>query len=419
MAIHSIAAMAERIELWPVDRLQPYAKNARTHSDDQVDQIAASIREFGFTNPILVDSRDGIIAGHGRLLAAKRLQLPTVPVIVLDHLSDAQRRAYILADNKLALNAGWDDALLAEELAALQDDGFDLALTGFSDEELSDLMPEVEEVEPAGEEDAVPEVPEDPVTKPGDVWVMGKHRLMCGDSTSGDAVAALMSHETADVVVFDPPYEVESLYSDAMPVASETQKLIVFWDFKRFAIGPHCAINAGWNPLYEFIWDNVTSWYTPNRPLARHKACGVFGDDPKWNFDDAIIHDGKKRVAKVVENTRGVSNYKPLDGAVHIRTVEAFPTTAESGGHAHSKPIPWLEAIFNGVGGDTYLDLFGGSGSTLIACEKTRRTARLMELDPKYCDVIVRRWQDYTGKKAMLEQDNRTFDDHAADRIAA
>jgi ParB-like chromosome segregation protein Spo0J len=182
-------AMAKRIELWPLERLRPYDRNARTHSAEQVAQIAASIVEFGFTNPILVDSSDGIIAGHGRLSAAQELGLKTVPVVVLDHLSDRQRKAYILADNQLALNAGWDTDLLRSELQDLAEQDFDLSLIGFSDDELADLLPEIEELPPEdADADAVPEPPAEPVTKPGDIWLLGEHRLMCGDSTDVLAV---------------------------------------------------------------------------------------------------------------------------------------------------------------------------------------------------------------------------------------
>ena len=201
--------MAQRIELWPLERLKPYERNARTHSAEQVAQIAASIVEFGFTNPILVDSGDGIIAGHGRLQAARELGLSTVPVVVLDHLNDRQRRAYVLADNQLALNAGWDLELLRTELQDLVADDFDLSVIGFSDEELEDLLPEVEELPPEDADDeAVPEPPEEPITKPGDVWLLGKHRLMCGDSTSLTDVERLMDGEKADMVFTDPPYGV-------------------------------------------------------------------------------------------------------------------------------------------------------------------------------------------------------------------
>ena len=187
-------AMARRIEIWPTDRLVPYAKNARTHSPEQVAQIAASIVEFGFVNPILVDSTDGIIAGHGRLLAARKLGLAEVPVVVLDHLSETQRRAYIIADNKLALNAGWDDELLRGALESLDADGFDLALVGFSDEELAALLARAEpDATAAVEEEAVPEPPAQPVTQPGDVWLIGKHRLICGDCRDAAVVEKLMA----------------------------------------------------------------------------------------------------------------------------------------------------------------------------------------------------------------------------------
>src|SRR5690349_1861767 len=180
--------MAQRIEHWPLDRLIPFAKNPRTHSDAQVAQIAASIAAFGFNNPILVDTKAGIIAGHGRLLAARKLQLQEVPVIVLDHLTEAQKRAYILADNKLALNAGWDDTLLAAELAALQDEEFDVGLIGFADEELARLLAAQDAAQGLTDEDAIPEVPQTPVSAAGDLWVLGRHRLLCGDATKAHAV---------------------------------------------------------------------------------------------------------------------------------------------------------------------------------------------------------------------------------------
>ena len=200
--------MAQRIELWPIDRLKPYEKNARTHDKEQISQIANSIVEFGFTNPILVDSSDGIIAGHGRLCAAQQLDLSTVPVVVLDHLSERQRRAYVLADNQLALNAGWDMELLRSEVKDLVVDDFDISLLGFSDEELSDLMPE--ELDPAyeGEAEEIPEPPEDPITKPGDLWILGEHRLLCGDSTSIEQLERLMDGKQADLWLTDPPYKV-------------------------------------------------------------------------------------------------------------------------------------------------------------------------------------------------------------------
>ncbi|AKA60254.1 DNA modification methylase [Verrucomicrobia phage P8625] len=402
--------MIQKIKSIKTDTLIPYAGNSRTHSAEQVAQIAASIKEFGFNNPVLIDADNGIIAGHGRLLAAQKLGMDEVPTICLDHLNDAQRRAYVIADNKLALNAGWDDEALQAELDRLRDEDFDLDLLGFSDEEIDAFIQDME-TEELTDEDEVPEAPEQPVTVEGDVWLLGRHRLMCGDSTSIDAVEKLMDGNEWDVCVFDPPYELEHLYSEAMPIAEPGKKLAVMWDFKRFGIAAHKAISAGWNPLYELIWDCVQSWYTPNRPLARHKAMGIFGEDPFFDTEKAIIEDGKNRQAKTVSNTRGKCEYVPLDGAKHIATVESFPNTAEKDTHGHGKPIKWIEAIFNGIGGSVYLDLFGGSGSTMIACEKKARECRMMELNPKYCDVIIKRWQDFTGQNATNKATGKTFAD--------
>jgi len=204
--------MVQRIELWPLDRLVPYARNARTHSDAQVLQIAASIVEFGFTNPILVDSRDGIVAGHGRLLAARKLGLAEAPVIVLDHLSETQRRAYIIVDNKLALNAGWNEELLAEELAGLEREGMDLDLMGFSDEELRALLPDQDDPEQAEAEEEIPEAPAQAVTLAGDLWLVGPHRLICGDCRDRAVAARLVDGKCANVVITSPPYATQREY---------------------------------------------------------------------------------------------------------------------------------------------------------------------------------------------------------------
>ena len=233
--------MAQRIELWPLSRLKPYERNARTHSAEQVAQIAASIVEFGFTNPLLVDSSDGIIAGHGRLQAAQELGLSTVPVVVLDHLSDRQRRAYILADNQLALNAGWDLELLRTELQDLVADDFDLSVIGFSDEELSDLLPEVEELPPEdADEEAVPEIPEEPITKPGDVWLLGKHRLMCGDSSDPLNLDKLLCGKTPDLVFTDPPYNIgyQDMGAKFDKIANDKMSDEEFLDFLRSTVMP-------------------------------------------------------------------------------------------------------------------------------------------------------------------------------------
>jgi DNA modification methylase len=401
------------IEQLPVDLLIPYVRNSRTHSDEQVAQIAASIREFGFTNPVLVGVGNDIIAGHGRVLAARKLNLKHVPCIRLGHLTDSQKRAYIIADNKLALNAGWDEELLKLELTGLQEDGFDLELTGFNNSELEALLA-VLTVEGETDPDEVPDPPVNPVTVMGDIWTLGDHRVMCGDSTNVDSVSHLLGGNDWNALIFDPPYEMENLYFEAMLPQKEAAKLISFWDFKRFAIAAKSAMEFGWAPLYELIWDNVTSWYTPNRPLARHKACGIFGDNATWDFDAAIIVDGKNRKPKKVTNSRGECEYKPLEGAVHLRTVEAFPTTQERENHAHSKPLKWIEAIFRGINKNSFLDLFGGSGSTLIGCEIIGAKSFTMELNPVFVDVIVKRWQDFTGKTATHAETGKSFDEMSA-----
>ncbi|MGI8989283.1 MAG: ParB N-terminal domain-containing protein [Bryobacteraceae bacterium] len=204
-----LSQVARDIEHWPLDKLIPYAKNPRTHSDAQVAQIAASIREFGFTSPLLVDAKAGIIAGHGRLLAARQLRMTEVPVIVLDHFTDAQKRAYILADNQLAMNAGWDDDLLRVELASLKDEAYDLDLIGFEGEELARLLAGQNGTEGLTDPDAVPEIPETPVTMPGDLWLLGNHRLICGDCTQTDVVARLLADSKPHLMVTDPPYGIE------------------------------------------------------------------------------------------------------------------------------------------------------------------------------------------------------------------
>ena len=404
--------MADRIQLWPLDRLQPYAKNARTHSDEQVDQIAASIREFGFTNPILVDSADGIIAGHGRLMAAKRLGLAQVPVIVLDHLTDAQRRAYILADNKLALNAGWDDAMLAKELRELEADGFDMDLIGFSEDELAALMPEVEQMEPGSADDAVPEVPVQPVTVLGDVWVLGKHRVMCGDSTSIDAVEALMAGGKADMVFTDPPYGIE-YQSNWRPktekfdvLANDDQILDIAPIIEMFSTG-WVFVWTSWRVQTKWI-DMFSGFEYPTNIVIWHKPGGGMGDLKSTfssDYEVALVwHRGAELCGKRIGSVWTINK----DGA----STYVHPT---------QKPVALSEEALDKTTrkGAVVLDLFGGSGSTLLGCEKTGRQARLMELDPRYADVIVKRWQDFTGKRATLEADGRTFDDLSVERVPA
>jgi DNA modification methylase len=389
----------------PVADLIPYVRNSRTHSDAQVAQIAASIKEFGWTNPILIDGENGIIAGHGRLLAARKLGQDKVPVIELAHMTEAQKRAYVIADNQLAMNAGWDTALLTLELVDLKDQGFDLELLGFDPSELDKLL-EPEQLEGLTDEDSVPETPVEPKTKLGDIYQLGNHRLMCGDSTSIDAVEKLMDGQKADMVFTDPPYGVDYdgghatdkrrtklenddktlMYAGALPIAYMASKdgaALYLWFADRFAKD---VLNA----LEECNFQ-VRTWIIWNKNLAQFGAIGA-QYKPKH---EPCIYAFKKGKAPF------------WNGPNNEVTVWDVKRHSKNEFHPTQKPVDLpVRALENSSkGGDIILDLFGGSGSTLIACEKQNRHARLMELDPKYCDVIVKRWEDFTGKKAVLLTD--------------
>ena len=393
-----------KIETRALAALIPYINNARTHSDAQVAQIAASIREFGWTNPVLVDGENGVIAGHGRLMAARKLGMDEVSVIELAHMTPAQKRAYILADNKLALNGGWDDELLALELGELQTEGFDLELIGFDAGELNDLLAAAEETEGLTDEDAVPEAPDVPVTVEGDVWLLGNHRLMCGDSTSIDAVELLMEGRKAQMVHTDPPYGVE--YQSNMRTKSAKFEMLKN-DDAFLDIAPVIdACSDGW----VFVWtswkvltkwlDQFVSFGYPTNQVIWYKPGGGIGDLKRTfasDYETALVwHRGAELTGKRIGSVWKVSK----DGATeYLHPTQKPVALAEEALDKTTKP-GWL-----------ILDLFGGSGSTLIACEKTGRHARLMELDPKYCDVIVKRWQEFTGKEAVLESSGDKFND--------
>jgi DNA modification methylase len=409
--------MAKHIEHWPLDRLIPYARNARTHSENQIAQIAASIREFGFTNPILVDTGDGIIAGHGRLLAARKLNLEKVPVIVLDHLTEAQKRAYIIADNKLAENASWDEEALQVELAELQQEGFNLDLIGFDDEELARLLAAQEASEGLTDEDAVPEITDTPVTVPRDLWILGNHRVLCGDATSANDIAKVMAGDTADLVFTDPPYNVDyqgyteehlTIQNDKM--TPEQFQLFLELTFRSYRAATKKGASlyvchsssmqrefqdamesAGFEVRCQIIWAKNTFAWGFGRYKFQHEPIfysHVAGEKDAWY--------GDKSQSTLWEEK------KPAANRLH-------PTM---------KPVELVErALVNSSkAGDIVVDLFGGSGSTLIGCERTARKARLVELDPKYAECIVRRWQEYSGKQATLDGDGRTYAEIAAAR---
>jgi DNA modification methylase len=405
IVVGPVKAIVERMEIWPIERLIPSARNARTHSAAQIAELAGSIVAFGFMAPVLVDSAGIIMAGHCRVLAARQLRLDRIPVIVADHLSETEKRAYAIADNKIALNAGWDDELLRVELESLRGDGVDLQNLGFSEEEFNLLVDELDRT-PQVDDESLPEAPVVAVSQPGDMWRLGDHLLLCGDALDPSSYATLLSGFSAAMVVTDPPYnvgycapglgvgiandnlgqgfgmfletacrnllahtegavyicmsssELHTLY-DAFSKAGGHWSTFVIWGKNAFTLG-----RADYQRMFEPI---LYGW----REGAKHYWCGARDQGDLWLID------------------------RPQANDLH-------PTM---------KPVELIErAVLNSSRrGETVLDSFGGSGSTLIACEKTGRKARLIELEAKYCDVIIQRWQQFTGKEALHEKTGETF----------
>jgi DNA modification methylase len=410
-----------QIQKWPVDRLLPYARNARTHTDEQVAQIAASIAEFGWANPILAGADGILIAGHARLLAARKLGLTEVPVIVLDHLSETQRRALVIADNRLALNAGWDEEMLRVELESLRDDEFGLDLLGFTDEEIENLPQEPEEAATGNtDDDAVPEAPETAVTLPGDVWVLGDHRLLCGDATIAADVEKVLAGGLADMVFTDPPYNVN--YGATMKDKIRGNKRRIANDalgdgFAKF-LGAACAnilaVTKG------AIYACMSSSELHTLQHAFREAGGHWSTFIIWAKNTFTMgrSDYQRQYEPILYGWKeGTDHY--WCGARDQGDVWFVKKPVVNDLHPTMKPVELIErAIRNSSKSrDTVLDPFGGSGSTLIACEKTDRQARVIELEPKYCDVIVRRFQEFTGKAVTLESDGRKFSEVAAERL--
>jgi site-specific DNA-methyltransferase (adenine-specific) len=411
--------MKQQIEYIETERLVPYARNSRTHNDEQIQQIMGSIKEFGFTNPVLIDGGGVIIAGHGRTMAAQRLQMKEVPCLRLSHLTEVQKRAYVIADNKLALNAGWDDAMLALELRNLRDDDFDLSLTGFDDDELASLLAEAV-AEGLVDEDAVPEAPEQPVTVEGDVWVLGRHRLMCGDSTSIDALERLCDGQLVDMWLTDPPYNVayEGKTKDALTIKNDKMGDEPFRQFLRDAyVAADAVMKAG---AVFYIWHADSEGYN-FRGAAK---------DAGWTVRQCLIW---KKQTMVMGRQDYHWKHEPClygwkDGAAHLwatdrkqTTILEFDRPSRNAEHPTMKPVELFEyqMLNNTKGSDLVLDSFAGSGTTAIACEKHGRHARLMELDPRYCDVIIKRWQDFTGQQATLEATGQTYEQLEVERCKA
>lgn len=400
-----------------IDDLLPYINNSRTHSKDQIKQVAASISEFGFTNPVLIDESNMIIAGHGRVQAAQLLGLSKVPCIVLDGLTEAQKKAYVIADNKLALNAGWDDEMLANELMHLQEQEYDISLLGFDDSELSELLKQDDVNIGLTDEDDCPETPEQPVTVEGDIWLLGKHRLMCGDSTDAASVAILMDGQKANMLFTDPPY----LMDFTGGIHGDGSKS---FNAKHGKIKNDKMSDADGNEFLDKINNNIKefvdgAFYITFYRLGIDKYYASL-NRVKLQPRSLIIWDKGNHT---LSNSDYKSMYEPMFygwvnkhkfyGGKNGMDIWRIPRTKKNDLHPTMKPVELVEkALLDGcqVNG-VVLDLFGGSGTALIACEKNNRVSRIMELDPTYCDVIIKRWQDYTGNKATLEADERTFEE--------
>lgn len=398
----------------PVSELIAYARNARTHSAEQVDKIAASIREYGFINPVIIDGSNGIIAGHGRVMAAKKLGLPDVPCLLVEHLTDAQRRAYILADNRMALDAGWDDDLLKIELQDLEASGFDLSLTGFDADEIADFC--ADENVGLTDEDAVPNAPENPVTAIGDVWILGDHRLVCGSSTDKKVVDIAMDGQKPNTMITDPPYgvkyeaswrasakgrkktdreDVSSLKNDDQADWFDAYNLFngsvaYVWHASAFTdVVMDGLRRAGFEIKQQIIWNKNVHALSRSDYHWKHEPCWYAvrkGCDRQWNggrtqmtvwdIKSVIFEDGKT----------SHPTQKPVE--IYSRAIE----------HHTNR-------------GEYIYEPFGGSGTSIIASEKLGRRSITIEIDPKFCDVIINRWQKFCGKEAVNSETGKTFNE--------
>ena len=402
-----------KIEYQDAKAITPYARNSRTHSDEQVAQVAASIKEFGWTNPILVDETNTIIAGHGRLMAAQRLGLSEVPTIMLEGLTEGQKRAYVIADNKLALNAGWDEEMLAVEIEELINEGFDLDLTGFGEDEIDSLLAEANKVQDGlTDDDEVPEVPVDPVSVKGDVWICGRHRIACGDATVQTDIEKLMGGQLADMLLTDPPYNVD--YTGKTKDALKIQNDKMTDDgFRQFLVDSFSTADTVMKKGAVFY-----IWHADSEGYNFRGACY----DVDWEIRQCLIWD---KDVMVMGRQDYHWKHEPClygwkKGASHLwasdrkqTTILKFDRPKRNDVHPTMKPVDLMEyqILNNTKGADIVLDLFGGSGSTLIAAEKSGRNAYINELDEKYVDVIVKRWQDFTGQQALHMETGRKFDE--------
>lgn len=457
--LNAVNPSASTLNLQVVQRratdLVPYVKNARTHSEAQVEILTKSLKQFGFVNPILIDGQNGVIAGHGRLKAAQKLGMAEVPCIVLDHMTEAQRRAYILADNQTALLAGWDDDLLALELGDLNEMGFDLSLIGFDTKELDALLGDNAPVPGLTDPDELPETPATPVTRAGDMWILGKHKLLCGDSTNALSVNRLMGDVQCDLVFTSPPYSQQRTYGSEAGIGN--------WDdlmrgvFSALPTKPEAQVlvNLGlvhdkgeWQPYWAdwLSWMRTSGWRSFGW-YVWDQGSGLPGD---WNGRLAPSHEFVFHFNQVAESARKTKDKKPenvrVDNTHTMRgkdgTLKAFTNpdacgqtkkipdsvlriNRQAGGigkgldHPAVFPVKLPQEIIEAFSdsGECVYEPFSGSGTSIIAAETTERVCCAIEINPAYVDVAIRRWENYTGRKAVLESGQRTFEAVRAERI--
>jgi DNA modification methylase len=407
--------LSTHIERWPTAKLVPYARNARTHSEEQVAQIAASIVEFGFTNPILAGSDGVIVAGHGRLAAAQKLGLDKVPVVVLDHLTPTQRRALIIADNRIAENAGWDEAMLRIELQSLQEDGINLDITGFDADALAEIMAgEETTVDGNTDEDSVPEISETVTSRPGDVWILGNHRLVCGDATQASSYEQLLAGQRVQMIWSDLPYNVNYANSAKDKLRGKHRPILNdnlgegFYDFVFDALSlmlPHCD---------GAVYIAMSSSELDTLQAAFRAAGGKWSTFIIWAKHTFTLGraDYQRQYEPILYGWPEGSG-RHWCGDRDQGDVWNIKKPTRNDLHPTMKPVELMERSIRNSSrpGDVVLDCFGGSGSTLIAAEKAGRCCFMMELDPKYCDVIIRRWQEFSDGKAISEDGQRVFDE--------
>ncbi|MFL0354833.1 site-specific DNA-methyltransferase [Erythrobacter sp. GH1-10] len=433
---------AQQIVERKIAELRPYARNSRTHSKKQIAQIARSIERFGFTNPVLVSDEGEIIAGHGRVEAARSIGIKSVPTLSLSHLSETERRAYVIADNKLALNAGWDKEILAIELQALVDLEFDTELTGFSLAEVDLVLDEAGEADPDGPncaEDHVPQIEGKPISRRGELWVLGNHRLLCGDTQVQVDIARLMAGKSADIVFTDPPYNV-AIDGNVCGLGAVKHREFAFasgeMDRKQFAAflkstlgnmasvmrdGAIAYVCMDWRHMGELLEAGEESFTELKNLIVWNKTNGGMGAFYRSKHELIFVfkkgraaHTNSFGLGETGRYRTNVWDYAGISSISSSRSDELSM-------HPTVKPVALIADALRDCSrrGEIVLDGFGGSGSTLIAAQKTGRKARLIEYDPLYCDTIIRRWEAYTGKQAILETTRETYEVVADERLGA